>query len=85
MPSDHSKFFSPSSGARLLTCLGSAKASEGIPEQISLFANEGTDAHELAEIRLKESNGQSTTSTQSLQTKSTRAMHCFKRLTSLIF
>ena len=57
MPSDHSKFFSPSSGARLLTCPGSAKASEGIPEQISLFANEGTDAHELAEIRLKESHG----------------------------
>ena len=57
MPSEHSKFFSPSSGARLLTCPGSAKASEGIPEQISLFANEGTDAHELAEIRLKESHG----------------------------
>ena len=51
MPADHSNFFSPSSGARLLTCPGSAKASEGIPEQMSLFANEGTDAHELAEIR----------------------------------
>lgn len=57
MPADHSNFFSPSSGARLLTCPGSAKASEGIPEQISLFANEGTDAHELAEIRLKERFG----------------------------
>ena len=45
MPTDHSNFFSPSSGARLLTCPGSAKASEGIPEQMSLFANEGTDAH----------------------------------------
>ena len=57
MPADHSNFFSPSSGARLLTCPGSAKASEGIPEQMSLFANEGTDAHELAEIRLKERFG----------------------------
>lgn len=56
MPADHSKFFSPSSGARLLTCPGSAKACEGIPEQLSLFASEGTDAHELAEIRLKESH-----------------------------
>lgn len=55
--SDHSKFFSKSSGSRLLTCPGSAKASQGIPEQISLFADEGTNAHGLAEIRLKESHG----------------------------
>lgn len=57
IPNDHSKFFSKSRGSRLLTCPGSAKASEGISEQISLFANKGTNAHELAEIRLKESHG----------------------------
>ncbi len=52
--STHSKLFSPSASARLLTCPGSAKASEGIPEQMSLFASEGHDAHALAEIRLCE-------------------------------
>ncbi len=57
MPSEHSDFFSPSSGARLLTCPGSAKACKDIPDRPSLFANEGTDAHALAELRLKESHG----------------------------
>lgn len=54
---EHSDFFSPSSGGRLLTCPGSAKASRGISEQQSLFASEGTDAHSLAELRLKISLG----------------------------
>ena len=54
---EHSKLFSPSASARLLTCPGSAKASEGIPEQQSLFASEGHDAHALAEIRLSEKLG----------------------------
>lgn len=54
---EHSKLFSPSASARLLTCPGSAKASEGIPDQESLFALEGHDAHALAEIRLCERLG----------------------------
>ena len=54
---EHSKLFSPSASARLLTCPGSAKASEGIPDQESLFAAEGHDAHALAEIRLCERLG----------------------------
>ena len=54
---EHSKLFSPSASARLLTCPGSAKASEGIPDQESLFAAEGHDAHDLAEIRLCERLG----------------------------
>lgn len=54
---EHSKLFSPSASARLLTCPGSSKASEGIPEQMSLFAEEGHDAHALAEIRLCEKLG----------------------------
>lgn len=54
---EHSKLFSPSASARLLTCPGSAKASEGIPDQESLFAAEGHDAHVLAEIRLCERLG----------------------------
>jgi hypothetical protein len=53
MANEHSDFFSPSSGGRLLTCPGSAKASAGIPDQQTLFSSEGTDAHTLAEIRLK--------------------------------
>lgn len=54
---EHSTLFSPSSSARLLTCPGSAKASKGIPDQQSLFASEGHDAHALAEIRLSEKLG----------------------------
>ena len=54
---EHSKLFSPSASARLLTCPGSAKASEGIPDQESLFAAEGHDAHALAEISLCERLG----------------------------
>ena len=54
---EHSKLFSPSASARLLTCPGSAKASEGIPDQESIFAAEGHDAHALAEIRLCERLG----------------------------
>ena len=54
---EHSKLFSPSASARLLTCPGSAIASEGIPDQESLFAAEGHDAHALAEIRLCERLG----------------------------
>lgn len=55
--SEHSRLFSPSASARLLTCPGSYKASLGIPEQMSLFAEEGHDAHALAEIRLSERLG----------------------------
>lgn len=51
---EHSKLFSPSASARLLACPGSAKASMGLPDQMSLFADEGHDAHVLAEIRLSE-------------------------------
>ena len=51
-PNNHSDLFSPSSGARLIACPGSAKASKGIPEKQSLFSSEGTDAHELGSYRL---------------------------------
>ena len=54
---EHSKLFSPSASARLLACPGSAKASMGLPDQMSLFADEGHDAHALAEIRLSERLG----------------------------
>ncbi len=54
---EHSKIFSPSASARLLTCPASYKASLGVPEQMSLFAEEGHDAHALAEIRLSEKLG----------------------------
>lgn len=57
-PTSHSDLFSPSSGARLIACPGSAKASKGIPEKISLFSSEGTDAHELASVRLLNSLGE---------------------------
>ena len=56
-PTNHSDLFSPSSGARLIACPGSAKASKGMPDAMSLFSSEGTDAHELALHRLLEKLG----------------------------
>jgi hypothetical protein len=51
----HSKF-APSSMARLLSCPASLQMQAGEPDESSPFAEEGTAAHELAEIAL--SNGQ---------------------------
>lgn len=57
--SEHSKLLSPSSMGRILSCPGSVKAAEGIPDQSTLFSEEGSDAHQLAEIRLKQFLGDS--------------------------
>ena len=54
---EHSKLFSPSASARLLTCPGSAKASEAITDQEPLVAANGHDAHAVRQIRLCERNG----------------------------
>ena len=51
-PVNHSDLFSPSAGARLIACPGSAKASRGIPDQITSYSSEGSEAHELAAHRL---------------------------------
>ena len=50
--SDHS-VYGPSGAAKWLGCPGSIKAEAGIPDTTSDFAAEGTDAHELAELSLK--------------------------------
>lgn len=39
---------SPSSAERWMTCPGSVALSKGAPDDSSSFADEGTDAHELA-------------------------------------
>lgn len=57
MPDVHAKIFSPSAMARLLACYGSYEASKDIPDQGSLFSDEGTEAHTLAAYRLKERVG----------------------------
>lgn len=44
--------YAPSGAHRWLNCPGSIKAEEGIPDVTNEFAQEGTDAHELAEICL---------------------------------
>lgn len=49
--SDHAKL-SPSAAERWMTCPGSVVLSEGMPEKSSAFAEEGTRAHELAELLL---------------------------------
>ena len=51
MPDVHAKIFSPSAMERLLKCFGSYEASKDIPEQGSLFADEGTEAHSVASIK----------------------------------
>jgi len=50
--STHAKL-SPSAAERWMTCPGSVVLSEGMPEKTSPFAEEGTEAHELAERLLK--------------------------------
>ena len=49
---DHA-VFSPSSMERILKCPGSIKLSEGIPEETSEEATEGTKAHEIAEYYVR--------------------------------
>ena len=48
---DHAKL-SASGAHRWIACPGSVKAEEGIPEQTSSFAEEGTLAHSVAEAIL---------------------------------
>lgn len=50
--STHAKL-SPSSAVRWMTCPGSVTLSEGLTDKASTFANEGTDAHELAAVCLE--------------------------------
>lgn len=57
-PIEHCDLLSPSSGARLIACPGSAKACKGIPDQVTLFSSEGSNAHELASVRLLQSLGE---------------------------
>jgi hypothetical protein len=45
--------FGPSSFARRMLCAGSYNAEKDLPNSTSKFAEEGTDAHELAEICLR--------------------------------
>lgn len=47
----HAKL-SASGAHRWMSCSGSIKAEEGLPESRSVFADEGTAAHELAEVAL---------------------------------
>lgn len=49
----HAKL-SPSSAHRWIECPGSVRMSEGIDEKSSVFADEGTAAHTLAELCLRE-------------------------------
>ncbi len=57
MPDVHAKIFSPSAMERLLKCFGSYEASKDIPEQGSLFADEGTEAHSVASYKVKTAVG----------------------------
>lgn len=58
MADEHSKLLSPSSMARILACPGSVKASENIPDRDTSFSLEGTDAHELASVRVHQALGE---------------------------
>ena len=48
----HAKL-SASGSARWINCPGSVKAEEGFPDSTSIFADEGTMAHELAQLALE--------------------------------
>ena len=49
----HAKL-SPSSAYRWIACPGSIRLSAGIPDTSSVFAEEGTAAHELCELCLRD-------------------------------
>jgi len=49
--SGHAKL-SPSSAERWMDCAGSVVLSDGMPQRTSAFADEGTEAHEIAEFIL---------------------------------
>ena len=51
-PSTHAKL-SPSAAFRCLNCTPSLKMSEAFPNSTSVYAEEGTTAHELAEKKLR--------------------------------
>lgn len=57
----HAKL-SPSAAERWMTCPGSVVLSEGMPEKTSAFAEEGTQAHALAEMLLNNTPGVMNTS-----------------------
>lgn len=48
-PGEHSAL-GPSSSERWINCPGSVKASEGLPDEESIFAAEGTAAHHMADL-----------------------------------
>lgn len=48
----HSRL-SPSGAKRFMACPGSIRLTDGMPDQSSVFAKEGTAAHELAELCMK--------------------------------
>jgi hypothetical protein len=45
---EHAPYFQASGSARWMACPGSVKLSEGLEDQSSSYAEEGTEAHELA-------------------------------------
>lgn len=53
MPDVHSKY-SPSSASIWINCSGSQALSEGLPDESSFFADEGTAAHTLGEMAMQE-------------------------------
>ena len=57
MPDKHAKL-GPSSAARWINCPGSVKLSEGFKPTSSSYADEGTEAHALGEIKLRFLNGE---------------------------
>jgi len=52
MPGQHA-LLSPSGSDRWMTCPGSIQAEAGFPNTTSVYAQEGTDAHELLEMSLR--------------------------------
>ncbi len=45
---EHARYFQASAAARWIACPGSVKMCDGLPDESSAYAEEGTQAHELA-------------------------------------
>ena len=63
-PMNHALRFGASSSGRWGNCPGSIKATAHLPDKTSVYAEEGTLAHELCELRVREALGLSPNTTE---------------------
>ncbi len=83
MPTKHA-FLSASASHRWLNCPPSAKLCESLPDQISSFAQEGTDCHELCAYLVEKAIGKDVKDpTENLTYYNAEMQNCAEELFSI--